>query len=355
MEPTIFQYIGTTVENAVAAFLLPAIAGVIDAIQGIALIGTTIYIWILGVSILFGQGNVRELFGKGFKVVIVTALALSVDNYSAFFIDTFAALEAGLAEALSVGTAGGSIYSTLDSALGDGMELVNLAFRMADEAGWNFGSAFAWIITGLIVAIGTIIVGLLGGATIIMAKFAVAILFAVGPFFVLLLLWPVTARYFDGWFGSAVNYTLLVVVVATVMSFAVVAFGAFVSAADLSGAGEANPLLVAAEVFVLCFVLAFLVTQSISLAAGLSGGLTSAALTLRQVAAPGMATQRAARVINPISTRRDLQSGMLARSSRAGHLIAGNTIANPAYRQHLVQQFGRNWSRKAGGRLEKQR
>ncbi|MDM1707636.1 type IV secretion system protein [Thiopseudomonas alkaliphila] len=32
------------------------------------------------------------------------------------------------------------------------------------------------------------------------------ILFAIGPLFILMLMWPVTARFFDQWFGFVINH-----------------------------------------------------------------------------------------------------------------------------------------------------
>ncbi|KAG1583219.1 hypothetical protein G6F46_015135 [Rhizopus delemar] len=54
-------------------------------------------------------------------------------------------------------------------------------------------------------------------------------------------------------------------------------------------------------------------------------------------------------VVNPKTTRRDMQSGMMVTAGRTNHVIAGNTMRNPAYRQHVLQNMGKNWGPATGG------
>ncbi|MFK7889748.1 MAG: hypothetical protein AB8B63_02945 [Granulosicoccus sp.] len=49
----------------------------------------------------------------------------------------------------------------------------------------------------------------------------------------------------------------------------------------------------------------------------------------------------AAQILNPRSTRRDLQSDMMVSGSRDDHLIAGNTAFIPAYTQQGLKTIGR--------------
>lgn len=77
------------------------------------------------------------------------------------------------------------------------------------------------------------------------------------------------------------------------------------------------------------------------------GGISSAGITLRDV------TQAAASPvthgINRQSTRRDLQSGQMVTDGRLNHLAAGNSILNPAYRQHVMERLQKTqWGRQGG-------
>lgn len=79
--------------------------------------------------------------------------------------------------------------------------------------------------------------------------------------------------------------------------------------------------------------------------------MSSAGITLRQVtqAAASPVTQ----VMNRQSTRRDMQSGMMVTGGRLNHLAAGNSMWNPAYRQHVLQNLGKNWGPAKGGDVKR--
>ena len=87
----------------------------------------------------------------------------------------------------------------------------------------------------------------------------------------------------------------------------------------------------------------------------LAGGVATAGITLRQMAqgavAPGAAVYNA---VNPVTTRRDMQSGMMTTARAANHWVAGNTAWNPAYRQHVMQNMGKNWGKASGGKVSGQ-
>lgn len=80
-----------------------------------------------------------------------------------------------------------------------------------------------------------------------------------------------------------------------------------------------------------------------------------AAIGVRHLAAPFTGTagalRQAGNAINPTSVRRDLTTGMMASGSRMEHLMAGNTVLNPAYRQALRENLGRNWGSSRGGSM----
>lgn len=141
-------------------------------------------------------------------------------------------LESGLSQAMNGGAVPMTIYQVLDQSLGKGFEIVGVCFQKADEAGWNFGSVLGWVIAGLVVAVGTVLVAMLGGAVIIVAKFSLAVMFALGPLFIVSLMFPATARFFDSWFSQVMNYVLTIVIMAIIMTFAMKAYDAFIAGAD---------------------------------------------------------------------------------------------------------------------------
>ncbi|KDC85987.1 hypothetical protein L519_0482 [Bordetella bronchiseptica MBORD678] len=49
------------------------------------------------------------------------------------------------------------------------------------------------------------------------------------------------------------------------------------------------------------------------------------------------------------SRGRDMRSRMMVTAGRTNQMIAGNTMWNPAYRQHVLQNMGKNWGPATGG------
>ena len=103
------------------------------------------------------------------------------------------------------------------------------------------------------------------------------------------------------------------------------------------------------QIFILSFVLVFILSEARGMAAGLAGGLSMSAMTISHILTPARVARNAA---DPVSTRRDLQSGMLTTARRSNHLVAGNTIANPAYLQNVKQNAMKNWGMSKGGRVK---
>jgi type IV secretion system protein VirB6 len=359
MDPMVFQFIGDTVKNATDVFVTPAATNLMTALQLVALTGVTLYITLTGYAIATGavESSFWTFVKQCIKISIIAVFALTVDGYVDGIMVAFDGLETGLSDAMAVaGAPAGSVYETLDTSLGKGIAIVEQCFQKADEAGFNIGSALGWFAAGVTVAIGTILVSMIGGAVIIVAKFAVAVMFALGPIFVMSLMFPATAKFFDSWFAQVMNYTLTVVITALVMTFAMTAYDTFVAAADFSGSGDSNPMFAAMQIGALTGVLLWILLQVGGMASGLAGGMSMAAMGIRHLMMPVTGGLNAAKttgnIMNPMSTRRDMQSGMMVTARRGNHLIAGNTMWNPAYRQHVAQNMGKNWGRASGGSVK---
>jgi type IV secretion system protein VirB6 len=359
MDPMVFQFIGDTVKNATDAFVTPAATNLMTALQLVALTGVTLYITLTGYAIATGavESSFWTFVKQCIKISIIAAFALTVDGYVDGIMVAFEGMETGLADAMATGgVPAGSIYVTLDTSLGKGIAIVEQCFQKADEAGFNIGAALGWVVAGITVSVGTILVSMIGGAVIIVAKFAIAVMFALGPIFVMSLMFPVTAKFFDSWFAQVMNYTLTVVITAIVMTFAMTAYDKFIAGADFSGSGESNPMFAAMQIGALTGVLLWILLQVGGMASGLAGGVSMTAMGIRHLMMPvtgGLsAAKTAGNIINPMSTRRDMQSGMMVTARRGNHLIAGNTMWNPAYRQHVAQNMGKNWGRASGGSVK---
>jgi type IV secretion system protein VirB6 len=391
----VFQYIEGSVESAFQAFVEPAAANLMGALQAVALTGATLYLVLTGLLIATGtiEAPLYSFLKTAGKIALVVGFALTAEGYLGLLVGALRGLETGLVQAMQVVRAGpppDSIFQQLDQALGQGFSLSGFCFERAGLAGLSIGAALSWACTGVVIGLGTALVALLGGAVILVAKFALAILFALGPLFVLSLMAPATAKFFDGWLSQCLNFTMQSVIVSIISSLAIAIFQQFIlkvqleeaqSAIEAVGGGTPagqNPWLVALQIAVLSGVFVWIILQSGSLASGLAGGAGMAAISLRQMAMPvkaaaavaGGAARGAAaaarggyNLVNPVSTRRDASSGQAVEARRFSHILQGNTPLAAAYRQaarnaRRVQKMARrdqrrsNW-RGAGGHIRK--
>ena len=356
MDTMVFQFVGETVTAATNKFLLPSATNLIAAIQALALIGVTLYITLIGYAVMTGavEAHVRTFMKQSIKIIIIAFFALTVDGYADYVLEAIDGLEVGLSGALSLTGDMATIYEVLDNSLQKGLDVVSMCFQKADEAGYDIGSALGWAIAGVVVAIGTTLISVLGGAENIVAKFALSVMLVLGPIFILALMFPITARFFDSWFSQVLNYVFTIVIMAIIMAFSMTVFDSFIDATSFD---DKNPMFTALEIGAISGVLCWIILQASSMASGLAGGLSMTAMGIRHLAMPVTGGLKGAKgvgdMVNPVSTRRDMQSGMMVSGRRADHLMAGNSVLNPAYRQQVLQNFGKNWGRAKGGKVKK--
>jgi type IV secretion system protein VirB6 len=104
-----------------------------------------------------------------------------------------------------------------------------------------------------------------------LSEIAVAVLLAIGPMFLVFLLFESTKRFFESWIAQLANYALITILVALVAGLLLAVVRAFSAAAVASGSG-----VTIAEAARLCIgsVLIFLVMRQVmSMAAGLASGI----------------------------------------------------------------------------------
>lgn len=357
---TLFQFIGETVTNATSAFVEPTASNLMYGLQMLALTGATLYMVMMGYAISTGavEAPIPSFMKQCVKIIIVAAFALSADGYNNQVVAALNGLETGLSDLLNANSASpsSSIYQTLDTVLDKAFELAALCLQRASEAGWDIGAALSWWGAALCISLGALVFALIGGVNIIIAKFALAIMFALGPLFILCLMFPVTAKFFDSWLGQVLNYIFTVVILALIMSFGVVAFDHFVNGVNLNvdASGGQNPFMVGMQVLGLTVALGWIAMRAEGMASGLAGGVAMQAMSLRQIVAPAAS---ALRKVSPLaqSTRLDPRTGHQTTASRVEHLAMGRSVwaRNPAYRAAVKERIQQAWTRPDGGDVKK--
>jgi type IV secretion system protein VirB6 len=298
--PGVFKFIGESVEAATSVFVTAGVSNVIGAIAATALTGATLYFTIMGYMMIAGRIEVpvQEFTIKGVKIALIGFFALSAGNFTAYVMGGLNGLEAGLSAAIGkMGTAPppANVYEAIDGVLDKGLENTSTCFRKGGDASgveWRgkipiiptIRIRFDWFIAGLVMAASTCVLGLAGGVMILLAKLMLSILFVLGPFFVMLLMFPATARYFDGWMGQAMTYVMTVVVITAVFALAIFCFDHQLDGLKIDDmdAEKANPIFMAFQVLVLTAVFTKLIYSAGSMAGSIGGGMGLAAVTFGQ-------------------------------------------------------------------------
>jgi type IV secretion system protein VirB6 len=356
---TIFQSIGGTIDNVTQTFVTQVSADVITMITPWAISGVSLFVTFYGYMIIVGkiQEPFYDFLIKCVKIILISSFALNASNYLEWIVGTFQGFEASLMSAINGGHYT-NFYQTLDHSLGKGMALVNGCFQQASNTSvWEIGTLIRWCCVALSLLFSFALIVVMGGIIIIMTSVLLKILFAIGPLFILCLLWPLTARFFDQWFSQTMTYLFKIALASLVISLAVTIFDTLVSKLNFNQSNEQSALLVSFELLVGCGILYAVVKSVVQIAGQLGSGLatgvmgvaqlaSAAATPLRMASSIGRTAQNA---LDPVRTRRDMQSGMMSTARRSNHLVAGNTILNPAYRQALRENLGKYWGKSKGG------
>jgi len=136
----------------------------------------------------------------------------------------------------------------------------------------------------LIEVVGLVLVGL-GAALLLLSKIALAILLAIGPVFVLLLLFDATRSLFRAWLGQVITAMLTYVLAGIVIYFALFVIIRYLATAlaqtpvgTVPALGQFVPFLL------LCVVSIVLLLQVPAMAAAIGGGVQVSALGVAQAA-----------------------------------------------------------------------
>lgn len=355
-DPFIFRFVGDSLSNLTDHYVTAASSGLAGALGPLALAGVTLFFTIYGVLVIGGkiQAPFQDVMIKGGKMAIIAAIALNAGNYMAWVVGSIQGLESGLIAAMSFGSGSldtSSTYALLDSSIGDAADKAALAWEKgADVKPWyNVGGKAPWFITSLVMYTGIAIFFLVGGTMVVMAKFALSLMLAIGPLFVMALLWSPTAGFFDRWLSQTLTYVFTIVLLAAVLSMAITIFNHLITNVEFDDA--ANIMFIGLRVIIISLILAFVIMMLPGIASGIAGGSGMSALSMRQLVgaatAPGRAITGAGRMANPVSNRLDPRTGLQTSSSRAEHLAMGRSVfaPNPAYRAALQERLRSTFNR----------
>jgi type IV secretion system protein VirB6 len=241
----------------------------------------TVYVMAWGYLQLTGQ--IEEPFLTGLKRIFTLALVLGVAIglwlYNDILVDTFYKAPAEFAAAI-VGA--NDPVQTIDAVWDQGGAAADRLFHQGanfwQDIGYSIMGAITWVIVGFLCVYTMFLIAL--------ANIALAVLLAVGPLFVVMLLFERTRRLFDSWLAQLTNYALVTVLTIMITSLLLSVMSSF--ATQTAALGPAMTTADCLDMLLVAGLVLLILRQVLPLAAGLAGGiaLNSYGTVSRIVGAP---------------------------------------------------------------------
>lgn len=212
-----YENLFTKLNAALTTYVGDTAASVIGAITPVVTTLLTIYVIFWGFSIM--RGTISEPITDGaakiVRLAVITGLALESGRYSTYISSwLFNAPDAMAAYVSGAGFAPTSTVQFLDTLMTD-MYDVGLAYSEKSSANSTVGIPdFSLLFMAYSIWAAAILVTGYGAFLLVIAKLTLAITLAIGPIFIVLLIFEATKKFFDSWLGQVLNAVFQVILTA---------------------------------------------------------------------------------------------------------------------------------------------
>ncbi len=256
----------TWLNGQLASYIGTNTARVAEALEPAIVTLATVYVMVWGYLQL--TGRIDEPFVTGLKRLLTLAAVLGgavhLWLYNSLIVDTFYQAPARLAAAI-VGAP--DPVAVVDAIWNRGGAVAGYLFNNAGvfkgDVGYYVAGATVWVLVGLLCVYTMFLIAL--------SSIALAVLLALGPLFMALLLFEATRRYFEAWLAQLANYALITILTVLVAALLLQIVESY---ADQTAARGTAIVTVDALNMVLIAVLVFLLMRQVMpIAAALAGGI----------------------------------------------------------------------------------
>lgn len=264
------------VDTVVATYISSTSQEIMTAFSGVATKLLVIYVMFWGWSMMRGviQEPVTDAMNRFVRLSIIWGLSTSLGLYQTYIVDFLWNTPDALASVITGNPPTANNGEYLDKLFAQQYDFGSQFMEKA-RASETLWPDITMIIAGWVIWVFSILIIGYAGFLLILSKFALAILLAVGPIFVLMVVFEPTKRFFEQWLGQCVNFILLVVLTAaaTKMLFGIVE--AYMTAIEnINGSGSDTSYSQVFPLVFLCAVSILVLLQLPSIASGLGGGVS---------------------------------------------------------------------------------
>ncbi len=281
-----FQTFWSWLNQTLAGYIGDNTARVSAALEPAIVTMATVYVMAWGYLQLTGRIDqpVTDGLRRIVLLVIVLGVSLRLWLYNTLIVDSFYNAPAQLTAAI-VGA--GDPVGTIDSIWLQGGTVAAQLWKEAavfnDYVGFHIAGGVVWLLTGLLCVYAMFLIAL--------SHIASAVLLAIGPLFIVMLLFDSTRRFFEAWITQLATYALITIL--TVLVAALLLHVVETYAAQTAARGEAIQTVDALDMMLVSVLVFLLMRQIMPIASGLAGGL--ALTSFGAISRPLAATARAVR------------------------------------------------------------
>lgn len=273
----------SNVDSIILAFVQGAFGSLTPLVQVLWRLMFIIFIAVFGYKVIIsGRFGANDLIVNIVKIVVLLAIATEWDTFYLIVYNMVTDLPSDVAGQIMQGAANvipnaaASDDATANTVLSEFYDRsMEVSEKLLEGAGWNR--------VGLYLYAGTIWFGAIAftgyaAMLIILAKIAVAILLAVGPLFILLLIFSNTKNLFEGWLRTLLNYAVIPIFVYTLLALLLTLAESPLRALENNIGPEAPIATYIAPFLFVSVVSVLLLAQIMNIAASITGGLSLSTL-----------------------------------------------------------------------------
>ncbi len=200
----LFTALNLRVDELVQKFNVDIMQNIITNITPLVVLGMTIYFCIYGWSIINGsvQDSFNALVRKLFKVGLILAIALAGGMYQSHLADIVINLPSDFSKL---------VLNSPSDTLSVADQMIELGLTKAGEIASEVsimqpGDSIIKAMVAIFIGFSTIVLGGIGGGLMLVIKIECAIMAAIGPIFIITLLFPAVRQLFSNWLGAIIGY-----------------------------------------------------------------------------------------------------------------------------------------------------
>lgn len=209
----LFEAIFDKVDQALDTYITSTAGDIISFITPIFTSLLIIWIAIWGYMMMFGKASepLQDGVFRILRIGFIITLGLTVGTYTDLVVDFLAKGPETIASVIT-GSPTGTSAATLDSLFSKIFEVSEAAWDKGGIMNGNFGMYLISIIVLVIGAALSLVVAFL----ILLSKIMTTVLLAIGPLFIIMLLFNTTQRFFESWLGMVMNFGFILILAAAI-------------------------------------------------------------------------------------------------------------------------------------------